>query len=120
MSQISSADLTYMQDSIEELMDTTCNILSPTLTTDGAGGMTASWGTAGTAITCRLDAKSFSETVQGESMQPGFGYMLTIPYGTTIAENYRVEVGSDTFSVTSVDAEKSWSACVRAYLERIW
>lgn len=118
MSQIGSADLVYMRAAIEELLDTTCNILSPTLATDGAGGMTATWGTAGTAVACRLDAKSFSETVQGATMTPQYGYMLTLPNSTTIEENYRVIVGSDTFTVTSVDAGKSWSACVRAYLER--
>ena len=119
MSQISSDDLTYMRAAIEELFDTTCNILSATLASNGAGEMIETWGTAGTAIACRLDAKSFSEPIQGASVRPQYSYVLSIPHGTTIANNYRVEVGSSDFTVTSVDTDKSWSACVRAYLERL-
>jgi hypothetical protein len=80
--------------------------------------MLATWGTAGTAY-CRLDAQAGNEQVQGASIRPTFSYVLTVPYGTTIEENYRVVFGTTTYTVTSIDANKSWSACVRAYLERL-
>jgi head-tail adaptor len=117
MSQLSNADLAYMQEAIGELLPGTCYILSGTPTSNGAGEMLDTWGTIGTAD-CRLDAKTGNEQLQGAAVRPQFSYVLTLPYGTTIEENYRVVVGSDTFNVTSIDAGKSWSACARAYLER--
>ena len=117
MSQLSSADIAYMQDAVEELLPGTCYILSYTLASNGAGEMLPTWGTAGT-VDCRLDAKTGNEQLQGGAIRPKFEYVITLPYGTTIAETNKVVVGSDTFNVTSIDAEKSWSACVRAYLER--
>ena len=117
MTWLSSGDLAYMRDAVEELLPGTCYLLSATLASNGKGEMLETWGTAGTAY-CRLDAKSSSEPVQGGEIRPQFTYMLTLPHGTTITDKNRVVVGSDTFQVTSVDAEKSWSACVRAYLER--
>lgn len=117
MSQLSSDDLEYMQDAVEELLPGTCYILSPTLASNGAAEMIPTWGTVGTAY-CRLDANAGGEQIQGAGVRPTHRYVLTLPYGTTIAQTYRVVVGSDTFNVTSIDDEKSWSACVRAYLER--
>ena len=118
MPRLSTTDLKYMRSSIEELLPGTCYILSTTLVSDGAGGFTETWGTAGTAD-CRLDARSGGERTQGASIQPVFSYMLTVPHDTTIAENNRVEVDSETFTVTSIDAGKSWDASLRVTLERI-
>lgn len=118
MTQLSANDLEYMRSALEELMPGTCYILSPAYTSNGAGEMTEVWGTAGTAI-CRLDARSGGESIQGASVKPVFSFILTLPHDTVIYENYRVEVGSDTFSVTSVDDGKSWNATTRVTLERI-
>jgi hypothetical protein len=118
MTRLSASDLEYMQASIEELLPDTCYILSPTLTADGAGGFTESFGTAGTADCC-LDAKSGGERTVGASIQPVFSYMLTLPFDTTILDTYRVEVDSNTFTVTSIDLGKSWDACLRVTLERV-
>jgi len=101
------------------LMPGTCNILSVTLTSDDQGGYTEAWGTATLGESCRLDSINAREVVAGAGLQAFHLYVLTLPHGTTIATSNRVEVGSDTFSVTSIDQEKSWSTCVRAYLERI-
>ena len=118
MSRLSTRELEYIQDSIEDLLPDSCYILSPTSTADGAGGFTDAWGTAGTAD-CRLDPVRGGERTVGASIQPVFSYILTLPHDTTIAENYRVEVGTSTFAVTSVDTSKSWAGSKRVTLERL-
>ena len=119
MSLLSSDELEYMRTGIEGLLPGSCNILTATLASDGAGGMTASWGIVGTAVACRLDAIRGNETIQGASVAPEHAYILTLAHDTTIDTDYRVEVGTHTFNVISVDLEKDWAACRRVYLERI-
>lgn len=119
MAQLSTGDLEYIRTAIEELLPDTCNILSSTFASDGAGGMTETWGTVGAAIACRLDAIRGNESIQGARLAPQHAYVLTLAHDTTIDTESRVEVGSHTFTVVSVDEEKSWSGCTRVYLERI-
>jgi head-tail adaptor len=116
---LTSSELEYMRDSLEDLLPDTCNILSSTFASDGAGGMTETWGTVGAAIACRLDAIKGNESIQGARLAPQHAYVLTLAHDTTIDTESRVEVGSHTFTVVSVDEEKSWSGCTRVYLERI-
>lgn len=119
MSMLSANELEYIRSAIEELLPDTCNLLSSTFASNGAGEMTETWGTVGVAVACRLDAIRGNESIQGASLAPQHAYVLTLAHDTTIDTTYRVEIGAHTFTVTSVDEEKSWSGCVRAYLERI-
>lgn len=118
MSLLSSDDLEYIRDSIEELLPDTAYILSSTYTPDGAGGGTETWGTAGTAD-CRLDAIRGGEITLGESVRPVFTYIVTFPYDTTVEDTNRVKVADETFAVTSIDRGKSWNASLRVTLERL-
>lgn len=119
MTALSNSDLTYMREAIENLLPGTCNILEITQTSDGQGGFTESWGTATATVSCRLDALRGEEILQGGAVQPQHRYVLTLAQDETIAATNRVEIGSDTFSVISVDDDKSWAASRRVYLERI-
>jgi head-tail adaptor len=118
MSILSTPELEYIRTSIESMLPDTCNILSATLASDSAGGMTATWGTVGTAIACRLDAFRGNESIQGASLAPQNAYVLTLAHDATIDTDDRVVVGTHIFTVTSVDLEKSWAGCTRVYLER--
>lgn len=118
MSLLSTDDLTYMRDSLEELLPGTCYILSTTNASIGGGEYSETWGTAGTAD-CRLDARGGGEKLQGESTQPVFSFILTLPYDTTVSEANRIELDSAIYSITSIDTGKSWNASKRLTLERI-
>ncbi len=84
MTLLPDSDLEYMRASIEGLLPGSCNILSATLASDGAGGMTPTWGTVGTAIACRLDAIRGNENIQGASVAPEHAYVLTLAHDTDI------------------------------------
>jgi head-tail adaptor len=118
MTQLSTGDLEYMRSSIEELMPDICNILTATLASDGSGGMTATWGTIGASIPCRLDAIRGNENIQGARLAPQHAYVVTLAHDVDIDTDDRIEIGTHIFTVTSVDFEKSWDACTRVYLER--
>ena len=123
MTGLTAAELSTMRTSINELLPDTCNILTPTNVNDGQGGITTTWGTANASVTCRLDKRSGQEQgqeqVQGAGVKPYTEWILTLPYDTTIANTQRVEVGSSTFNVISVDGDKSWEASMRVILEKV-
>lgn len=119
---LSNAQITLARTTLETSFPDTCNILSVTLTSDGQGGNTEAWGTATASVSCRLDPVPGlvgRESMTGQASQDYKVYILTVPHSTTITEAHRIEVNSNTFSVTSVDRAKSWALDRRAIVERI-
>lgn len=114
---LTSAELTGMRDAIEQLFPQTCNIITVTLTPDGMGGNTESLGT--TTASCRLDVESGMEQVVGGALQPYTRSMLSLPYDTTIDEANRIEIGSNTYAVKSVNTDQGWIAVRRCELEAV-
>ena len=119
---ITADELTQMRSDVQDLMPDTCNLLTVTDVPDGYGGVTSTWGTASASVKCRID--NASNTTYGEQMvangvQPFSRWILSVPYGTTMTEAMRVQVGSDTYNVTMVDVDKSWPVVERAVLEAV-
>lgn len=119
MPAIDSAMLLAMRAAISELLPDTCNILTPTNTADSEGGVTTSWGTSGTSIICRLDAKQGREILIGGAIQAYTTYIMSLPYDTTIAQTNRIEHGGATYAVKSINLNQSWKAVFRIELERL-
>ncbi len=120
MTWLTSAELAAMRTDIANLLPDTCNLLSLTLTSDGQGGHTEAWGTATASVSCRLDAAGRPFEGQAGTRQEEFGpWVLSVPQGTSITAQQRVECNGSTFNVTSVDNEKSWVAVIRAQLELV-
>ena len=115
---LTAKELAVMRSVIADLLPETCQVLTVTRTSDGQGGMTETWGTAATT-TCRVDWKSGIETVQGGAVQPYRRCIITLPYDTTVAEGYRLQVDTDVYAVTSVDNGKSWDACLRVEADKV-
>lgn len=122
---LSVSDLQYMRDTVEQLFPDTCNILSVTRTSDGQGGFVETWGTAGTAIACRIDSATsksgfigLSDVLSGGAIQESTKWMLSLPYDTTVNINNRIEVSGYTYNISALDLGKSWNSEVRLVLER--
>lgn len=112
-----NAELSAMREALETLLPDTCNILSVTEASDGAGGVTQTWGTASASVACRVDYQSGMESIHGGAVQPYSRHILTVPYDTTVTEQNKVEHGGNTYHVTSVDQDKSWPVVLRVVLE---
>jgi len=119
MSGLTTAELASMQDAIDGLLPDTATLLTSTYAADGQGGGTLTWGTAETGVACRLDYVRGNERTSSGALQPFTGYVMTLPHDTTITSAYRVVHSAITYSVQTVSSAKSWSACVRAWLEKI-
>jgi hypothetical protein len=111
--------LTAMRTAINRLLPDTCNLLTVTRSVDAGGGFVESWGTASANVACRLDKMSGSEQLAGGALLPFTGWMLSLPYDTTITEAYRVEHGGYTYAVESVNNDSSWQAVKRAQVKRV-
>lgn len=116
---LTDKDLLYMRQTLNETLPDTCNLLTVTLTSDGQGGYTEAWGTAVSSVACRLDYKVGDERVFGSSVKPYTGWMVTLPYDKTATNEYRIEVGSTTYSVEAVDNNKSWDAVLRCKVNEL-
>ena len=116
---LSNDELTDMRSTIQDyLLPDTCNILSLTSTSDGAGGFTDTWGTATASLACRLDRQGGRYTDMDGGVQTYKKLVLSLPYNATITEANRVEHGTNTYQVVSVN-EGSWLAVKRAEVEKI-
>jgi SPP1 family predicted phage head-tail adaptor len=116
---LSAAELADMRAAVEELMPDTCNLLTSTYTPDGAGGGTLTWGTVSAAVACRLDIESGMEQIAGGAMQPFTRTVLSIPYDTTITNEYRVEHGGYIYNVKATNLDQSWPIVKRVELSRV-
>lgn len=121
-SLLTAADLAYMRDVVEDMFPDTCNILSESLTPDGQGGVTSTWGTVAGTVACRLDnetSRSGSVMVAAGALRQVHQYILSLPYNTSISTGNRVEISSTLYAVVAVNVNVSWKVVARATLEII-
>ena len=116
---LTDEDLADMREAIGELLPAVCDILTVTRTSDGQGGQTDTWGTATACVSCRLDWKRGDEQVFGSNLQPYTGWVLSVPYDTTISETQRIQLAGIVYNVSMVDNNKSWNAVLRVALEEV-
>ena len=119
---LTDADLSMMQATIGDLFPDTCNVLSESLTPDGQGGVTSTWGTAAANVACRLDSitnRSSDVMAAAGAIRQVHQYVLSVPYDTVISTGNRVEISTTTYAVVAVNVNVSWKAVARATLEII-
>jgi head-tail adaptor len=116
---LTSGELSFMRDSIEQLLPDTCSILSVTYTSDGAGGLTEAWGATKTLVPCRVDYLSGREAVSGGALIPYQKAIVSMAYDETITPANRILVGSNTFSIQAVNTAQSWQAVTRCSCELV-
>lgn len=123
MITLTAAELNEIRSAINELLPDSGYIITVTNSPDAQGGVTETYGTS-SAVACRLDPKVMTELKSGEliaggAAQPFHTFMLTLPYSATITTDHRFLLDSTQYSVKSVDTDKSWTASVRCFVERI-
>lgn len=118
---LSADDVKFMRSWVENnLMPDTCTILSRTLSNDGMGGGTVTWGTATAGVVCRLDrVNQPTPAVAGAALQSFQSWVMTMPYDETITTQNRILHDGHTYNVTGIDDDKSWPVTIRVYLELV-
>lgn len=117
---LSASELEFMRSSINQLMPDTCNILSVTRSSDGMGGWSDAWGTATANVSCRVDYRSSGrENITGGALLPYQMTTVSMPYDVTVTTEHRLEIGSNVFSIQSVNTGQSWKAVTRCTCELV-
>jgi SPP1 family predicted phage head-tail adaptor len=117
---LSTDELAQIRADVLTLLPDTGNILSSSLSPDGSGGWTTTWGTATAGVNYRLDPIRAREQVAGAALTSFHTFILTLPHNTTVAAQNRFKAADGTeYNVVSVDAGKSWQVSVRCEVERI-
>lgn len=122
MSGLTAAELAQIRSDIAGLLPDTCNLLSATRTSDGAGGWADTWGTVtgGSALPCRLDFRDpGKERVVNASITPYKTGVLSLAYDKPISTNYRVQMGTQLFNVTGENTTQSWLTVRQVNVERV-
>ena len=107
---LTSGDLGFMRDSIEELFPDTCDILSRTTTVNSAGGFTEAWGTAHASVACRGDWLTGLKQYAGGAIQPFRQLQFSVPYDTDVTTENRIKWSGGEYAIEKVN-ENSWIAC---------
>ena len=110
---LSTADLTALRAAQEAAMPETVTIKRLTLSDNGAGGFSESWGTAST-VSGRIGPynRQASEGVVAERLAGRAGYTLTLPALTDVRASDRLVVGTRTFEVIQPIARSNETARV--------
>ena len=117
---LSSSELAAIREAIDDLFPDTCNIISITLASDGAGGFTESIATTSAGVSCRLDFPSpGKEAMASASLVPFKRGVVSMPYNTTVTVANRLEINSLTYNVIGVNTNQSWIGVKRLIVEQI-
>lgn len=119
---LSNRELEEMREAVEPLFPDVCNILTVTKAANGYGGITETWGTASSNVSCRLDAKSSAgmsgkEGVAGLSLIPFQSMVISLVYDQALTTAQRIEHGGNTYNITGVNSDVSWRVVKRASVE---
>ena len=116
---ISAAALAGMRAQVSEMLPDTCVVHSPNAAAEADGWTDDTYAAAGT-YSCRVDpipSRNATETDIAMREDTDRMYQLTLPFDTTIAENYRVVHDSITFEIVQMSNTHSNNVSIRATLK---
>jgi hypothetical protein len=122
MSFLSAGELAQLRaDALATLADDTCTILTPTTSANAIGERTITWGTAGTAVACRLRPSGRAPTGipvggQENTVAP---WVVTLPHGTAVNPGDRLVIDSVTYEVLQTWDEETWKTASRVDVMRV-
>jgi SPP1 family predicted phage head-tail adaptor len=119
MTQLSTSELAQIRADVLTLLPDTGYLLTLSMAPDGAGGISETWGTAGT-VAYRLDPIRQRESIAGAALTSFNMYQLTLPHDTTVTAEQRFKAADGSqYSILGVDGNKSWAASVRCKVEKL-
>lgn len=118
---LTDSELAGMRSVSSEYLAGTAIIQNQSFVSDGGGGGTASWVSAGT-VDCRVAPVAGSgegESVKGGRLHPDTEYVFTFPNGTVLSDDSRILYGSQVFTVTSLRSPRTWEITRRVECKEV-
>lgn len=102
-----------------QILDSTCTILRPATSPDGAGGLTSADGTVASDVACRIgraQTRGGAGESAGQLAYPD-AYILDVAHDQDLAEGDRIVANSTTYEVVHVeDGAVQWMFLKSAHL----
>lgn len=111
---LTDSELDDMRATATQALPGTAVIQSYASTSDGGGGHTNAWSSAG-AVACRVAPEQQSEGEEGERLTSEQRFVVTLPHDAPVSVRSRLLIGGDTYSVTGVD-DRSWNVTTRVHV----
>lgn len=119
---LSANELAQMRrDQDRTLLHETCTLLTAASSTNAIGERTLTWGTAGTAVPCRLmptPMLPWARGVAGQVATQAY-WSLTLPHGTAISPGDRVVIDAVTYEVSQSWDEETFKTASRVSVFRV-
>lgn len=118
---LNADELAGMRSTMVQSLAGTAIIQTSTWVSDGGGGGTTSWVNAGT-VACRITPVASSgegESVEGGRVHSDTEYVVTIPNDTLITSDSQILYGSQTFTVTTLRAPRTWEISRRVEVKEV-
>ncbi|MCC7210131.1 MAG: head-tail adaptor protein [Anaerolineae bacterium] len=121
MSVFSAADIARMRATAELIFDQTCMIERGTITNDGQGGWSESWGTVAGTVACRLGVMSGAGDIREGASRREYSdvLVLRVAYDQDIAQTDRVTINTDVYQVEELLDEHQWMMVKRARVTKV-
>jgi SPP1 family predicted phage head-tail adaptor len=120
VSGLTAGELTQMRAVTDDYLPGTAYILTRTLASDGQGGSTETWGTAGT-VSWRISPLSETERAQQDRVSALRERIVTVAYGATVTQRDRLKDASDgtTYEIDGVDSPRSYELDRRVHVTEV-
>lgn len=121
MSVFSAADIARMRATAELILDQTCKIERPTITNDGQGGWSQTWGTVAGTVSCRLGIQGGPGDIREAASRAEFSdvLILRVAYDQDLEPTDRVTINTDVYQVEEVTDEHQWMISKRAKVTKV-
>lgn len=121
MSIFSAADLARMRGLADNIFDQTCKIERGTVTNDGQGGFSESWGTVAGTVACRLGVMSGAGDIREGANRREFSdvLVLRVAFDQDLAQADRVTINADVYQVEELLDEHQWMMVKRARVTKV-
>ncbi len=120
MPQLTTSEIADMRSEQNETMPDTVVIWRYTSLSDGMGGVSETWASAGTVIGRLAPMPRLAgERIIGEQLLAADAWVITVPNGTMVYERDRLGVGARTFEVEYTNAHEAWETALRLYCNEV-
>lgn len=117
---VTATELTDLRSDAATWLDLTCDIQRATTAADAWGGQSASWATLSSGVACGLARPSQAIMQQYASKVGSMQvWLVSLPYGTTIAEGDRLTVDSQTLLVQADLSQSSYSTLAQVLASEV-
>jgi len=109
---LTDSDLAGCRSTAGAALPDTAIIQNATSVSDGGGGGSVTWTSAGT-LACRIAPMASAEKETGDRISAYTERIVTLPYNAPVTTNSRLLIGGGTLNISAVSERGAWPLTTR-------